>query len=129
MTEIGGWAGQNLGPIIAALATGGVIVKALDLWASRRGRDASTDVLLSAEARAIASDLRADLEREQAKREKLESELDTVRADLAAERGRCADLARRVAELERIVRQAGLHLPGETPARGTPAVTPPEGAS
>lgn len=129
MTEIGGWAGQNLGPIIAALATGGVIVKALDLWASRRGRDASTDVLLSAEARAIAGDLRAELAAERAERRRVEEELDAVKADLAAERGRCADLARRVAELERIVRQAGLHMPGETPARGTPAVTPPEGAS
>lgn len=121
MTEM---IGTNLVPVVLALLTGGGLVKLLDLWATRRARDVSNDILLSAEARAIAGDLRAELAAERAERHRVEEELDAVKADLAAERGRCADLARRVAELERIVLAAGLHLPGETPPHGTPAAAP-----
>ena len=119
MTEM---IGSNLVPVVLALLTGGGLVKALDLWATRRARDVSNDILLSAEARAIAGDLRAEVAAERAERRRLEEELDAVKADLSVERGRCADLARRVAELERIVRGAGLTVPGETPPQGTPAV-------
>lgn len=108
--------------VAVAIATGGALVKALDLWASRRARDATTDVALSAEARAIAGDLRAELATERADRRRLEGEVEDLRADLATERQRCAGLEARVAELERVIRRMGQTVPGETPAGGTPAV-------
>lgn len=96
-------------------------------WGRRKGAadaaegNARAEVTLSVEARAFAADLRAELATERADRRRLEDEVEKFRAELAAERQRCAGLEARVAELERVIRRMGQTVPGETPATGTPA--------
>lgn len=96
-------------------------------WGRRKGAadaaegQARAEVTLSGEARAFAADLRAELATERADRRRLEDEVEKLRHDLAAERQRCAGLEARVAELERVIRRLGQHVPGDTPPDGTPA--------
>lgn len=110
-------------------------------WGRRKGAadaaegQARAEVMLSGEARAIAADLRADLDREQARRERLETALDTERercakvaSDLADARAVMAGQQREIdglrkdmAALRQLLRQHGITPPGETPPHGTPA--------
>lgn len=109
--------------VAAVTAVGGIIASVLAWFGGRRKGSAEAaesqaraEVALSTEARALATDLRAELAVERSDRRRLEDEVEKLRGDLAAERRRCEDLTRRVAELERLVRGAGLHVPGDTPA-------------
>lgn len=115
--------------ITAAMGVLAAGVAAVGAWVTGRRKGAAdaaegqarAEVTLSVEARAFASDLRADLATERADRRRLEEEVEKLRGELAEERRRCAGLEARVAELERVIRRMGHTVPGETPAEGTPA--------
>lgn len=123
----------------AAVGVVGTMLVALLAWARQRRRDeADTRTVLSADNREWAEMFSARLE-------KTEAKLTATEAELTAERKRSADLERRLAiaeadferrmaiaeheirDLVREVRRLGGHVPGETPAEGTPAAAPEKG--
>lgn len=114
-------------PVVITAAIGAVGTLGGIVAGMRQGRAnadktrAEADVLVSAEARALAADTRAMLEAERAERRRLEEKIDQLEAAFSGERQRCAD---HIAELERAMRRAGLHVPGDgdTPPGGTPTV-------
>lgn len=126
---------------IAALGVAGSIVTGLIAWirgqrkgaAEAREVNARAEVMLSAEARAIAGDLRAELAIERAERRREEDEHEVTRQRLAtAERGiaaaerEIAGLKRDVADLKRLLRHHGITPPGDTQPEGVPVSRPAE---
>lgn len=101
-----------MGSIGAGIAT------LLMYWRERR-RDVSQDrVASSADNRAWAEMFRADRAAIRAELDAERQRASTREAELLRE---LAILRERVAELERVIRRAGLSLPGDTPPDGTPS--------
>lgn len=110
----------------AIIGSLGALVGAVLVWMRDRRRDVSADrVASSSDNRAWAEMFRSELDAERRARRELEAEVNTLRSQLVEERQRCADLARRVAGLERVIRELGGRAPDDAPD----APAPEEGTS
>lgn len=114
----------------AAVGVIGTLALGVLAWARARRRDeADTRAVLSADNREWAAVFLARLAHTEGKLDATEAELETERQAHAETRGRLSaaehkisDLQRDLAALVREVRRLGGHVPGDTPADGTPAV-------
>lgn len=114
LTDIGG----TLAVIVTALVAGGAgykfLEKVLDLWATGDARTSSS-------WREYAEKLETRLEATDADLVELRRELDAERKTRITQEDECArrmnEVWKHVGRLERIIRDAGLHVPGDTPPR------------
>ena len=112
LTDIGG----TLAVIVTALVAGGAgykfLEKVLDLWATG-------DVRTSSSWREYAEKLETRLDATEADQVELRRELDAERKTRITQEDECArrmnEVWKHVGRLERIIRDAGLHVPGDTP--------------
>jgi len=111
-TDVGG----TLVVLVTALVAGGAgykfLEKLLDLWST-------SDARTSHSWREYAEKLEARLESTDADLDELRRALDSERRTRIEAEDDCAkrmaEVWKHVAQLERIIRDAGLHLPGDTP--------------
>lgn len=118
VTDIGGTAAILITAIVAGGAGYKFLEKLLDLWATG-------DVRTSASWREYAEKLEARLEATDADVVELRREVDTERKTRSSQEEECRrrvnEMWKHVAQLEKIIRDAGLHLPGDTPPRALDA--------
>lgn len=117
---------------IAAFGVAGTIAAGVLSWiGGRRKGAAEATTMVSADNREWAGVFLARLNVTEAKLDATEAELEAERQAHAATRDRLSSAERKIEELQREmaalikeVRRLGGHVPGETPAHGTPLVEP-----
>ena len=108
--------GGTIGIFVTALIAGGAgykfLEKVLDLWST-------SDARTSSSWREFAEKLEAQLDEANVSLKLLRQDLDAERRTRIVQEEECAkrmnEVWKHVGRLERIIRDAGLHLPGDTP--------------